>query len=110
MSDQVDEFLAHYGKKGMKWGQRKNRESSQILNYKKKQAANTSVFGSLRSLNGVTGVDVIKNRGNVRKAVASRNQKNVDTIDRVRTGQASAADMLKVYGSVSVADVYKSRR
>ncbi len=110
MSDQLDEFLAHYGKKGMKWGQRKNRESSQILNYKKKQAANTKVRQSLTRTNGVTGLDVIKNRGNVRKAVASRNQKNVDTIERVQKGQASTVDILKVYGSISVVDIYKSRR
>ena len=109
MSDQLDEFLAHYGKKGMKWGQR-NRESSQVLAYKKQQAANTTVRQSLTRTNGVTGLDVIKNRGNVRKAVASRNQKNVDTIERVQKGQASTVDILKVYGSISVHDVYKSRR
>ena len=110
MSDQVDEFLAHYGKKGMKWGQRKNRETSQVLAYKKQQSANTKVGRSLTRTNGVTGLDVIKNRGNVRNAVASRNQKNVDTIERVQKGQASTIDILKVYGSISLVDIYKSRR
>lgn len=110
MSVETDYFLAHYGVKGMKWGVRKGGTADRILEAKKARAKNTSVLDSLVSPDGVTGIDVIRNKGNVKKAVASRNQKNVAKIERVQQGKGSVIEVLNVYGSVALVDVRAARR
>lgn len=114
-----DEFLAHYGKKGMKWGVRKSEGgggvkpgggADKLHEYRKKKAANTTVGQSLMSNTGISGIDIIRAKGNVKKAVATKNLSNVARIERVQRGEGSVRDVLSVYGTTTLVDVYKSRR
>lgn len=74
-----EDFLAHYGKKGMRWGQRK---AVAKANERSKK-----------------GPDRFGNRNN--KMV----QRKVDRVKRVAAGKASVSDKVRFYSTISLAEL-----
>ena len=82
MSD-VDDFLSHYGVKGMKWGQRKSREQRQADRVAKIKAKGQKKLARERSINkgneyfrsGKAMEDKVKAKGMKKEAKARGNKK-----------------------------------
>jgi hypothetical protein len=115
VDDEVDEFLAHYGVVGMKWGKRKGGLKERVKgahadSLQRRIEANKAVAegrGQIRDYAGTfarKGVALTKGaaRGQV-KALEARK-------DRVEKGKAKFFDKLDVLGNVGVADLVVSRQ
>lgn len=113
-----DEFLEHYGKKGMKWGVRKSRgilDSNQAK--RQKQADRLKRVGNKNSNlrdKGVaaltTGTHHVVLAGGARKGAARKGQKLQEHIDRVEKGEVKVKDILRIAGSTSYRTVYRGLR
>jgi t-SNARE complex subunit (syntaxin) len=92
---EVDEFIEHYGKKGMKWGQR---------NQKRLERANRVAGGTASKkeaaaffLTDTSRYSVRKNKG-IKGAAASRARELQGRKDRILKGEATVKDILALYG------------
>lgn len=105
-----DEII-HYGVKGMKWGVRKARTGNLNQHATKLERAAAGP-GSKRATTYAalhTPLSSIRKQG-LRKAAASEAKKSRAEIDRLAKGKATAGDVLRAYGSVTIAQLIGSAR
>lgn len=129
---QTDDFLAHYGVKGMKWGQRKQ---SQADTLRRVGSGNSSTADKVRAVGGMSTLDVMRGGGNVKKAATkkadriqgkiNKNDAKRDARDATREkanaaradaktkrtftdGKKIAADVVLTGGLVTARDIAKS--
>jgi hypothetical protein len=98
--------LVHYGVKGMKWGVRKQRTGR--LNVRASRLERVAAGkGSFRdkatTVAGTSVYGAVKSRGSLRDEAARRAKNLRGQERRLATGKAKATDLLKAYGSTTVA-------
>lgn len=131
MVDQVDDFLAHYGVKGMKWGKRKGSLKSRISGARR-DANQRRLVTAQRVANGeaqardilrsagpasIVGTILLPGVGTVGAAVVggSRrfNQSRVRRLtaqrDRMDAGKTQARDIVDAAFNIPVTDLFISR-
>lgn len=94
MDEDVDDFLAHYGVKGMKWGKRKQ---SQADSLRRVGSGGGSTSDKVRAIGGLSTMDVMRGGGGIKKAAtkkADRIQGKIDKNDAKRS--AKDAQRVKV--------------
>lgn len=69
-----------------------------------------TIAKSLTSMNGVTMADLVKNKGNLGKAVESRNAKNRESYERLLKGRGSVRDVISFNLSLTVKDLLGASR
>lgn len=106
----AEEFLAHYGVRGMKWGVRKARtgnlgtRAARQRRYasgeSKKAGGARRIIDTASAVSNYRVNDLVKGRG-LHRAAARR----ADVLDaerkRLATGKAKTTDVLKAYGQVA---------
>ena len=98
----VDEFLAHYGVKGMKWGVRRDRRANNLV---KVGAGRGSATDKLRAYAFTSPYDRVKGKG-LRGGAARRGTRQLARNARVRAGESSAKDKLLFYGGSKHQDIF----
>lgn len=98
--------LVHYGVKGMKWGVRKARTGR--LNVRASRLERVaSGKGSVRdkavTIGGTSIYGAVKSHGSLKKEAARRAESLRGQERRLATGKAKTLDVLKAYGSTTVA-------
>lgn len=90
-----DEFLEHYGKKGMKWGTRNQKR----LDRANRVASGTASRGEKTAfaLTDTSKHSIKKNKG-LKGAAASRARELQGRKDRIEKGEATVKDMLALLG------------
>ena len=82
MAEDLDVFLAHYGVKGMKWGQRKQNVGS---------SSSSSSFGPNKpDLSTLSGGETVSKKDFSRKEVKRANKANKEAYDLKKTEEAYA--------------------
>lgn len=117
---EYDDYLEHYGVKGMKWGRRKGSLSSRVREVgveKKTKSIESrervlSGKGSIRDkINAGSTLSVAKvldNKG-VKNAIASDLARDKATRTRLQTGKATFTDKFGVAMNVSILDLAVKR-
>ena len=67
--ESTDDFLAHYGVKGMKWGVRKQ---SQADSLRRVSTGSASTKDKIRSVGGMSTLDVARGGGSIKRAAAKK--------------------------------------
>ena len=93
MDEELDDFLAHYGVKGMKWGVRRAKKKQGTIDSLRRVSKGKGNFeDEATAITKVSGIDLIRGRG-VKGAAgikADRMQRRLDT------GQARNAERKKI--------------
>jgi hypothetical protein len=104
--------LTHYGTKGMHWGVRKGRTGA-IANKTKRLDNVVSGKASVRehvvTYSGQSAAGVVK-AGGYKKAVAAKSARLKAEQKRLETGHAKVLDLVRTYGTTSVAKVIRSMK
>jgi hypothetical protein len=96
-----EDFLAHAGVKGMKWGIRRKRRLEVLERASKKGGP---VISKVRAASNLGPIDLVKGRGitgGAKRKFARLAKRNTS----IRNGQASVSDKLKYYGSTRFSDL-----
>jgi hypothetical protein len=95
MSTEVESFIEHFGKKGMKWGVRRQKRlaRAQRVATGKSSKGETAAF----LLTDTSRASVKRNKG-VAGAAASRVRELKGRKERIQKGEAKVKDMLALYG------------
>ena len=102
--------LVHYGVKGMKWGVRKARTGDLNVRASRNErvaAGKGSLTDKVVTLGGSSAARLITS-GGLKKEAARRAADKRAQIERLSTGKAKASDVLRAYGTVSVASLVGS--
>jgi len=107
--DEIDEVLAHFGVKGMKWGVRRDNRANLLVKVGKKRGDDG--FDRFRAGLDLAGhpIDLIKGRG-LRGGSLRRGERLLARNKRVREGNASIKDFLLYYGGTKTIDFLPTRR
>lgn len=113
MTDIVDDILAHYGKKGMKWGIRtvhagKVKKRTDRLDRVASGTANRR--DRVRVAAATSGVQKVQAARRGQSVAAMKSQDYKDHVRRLETGEAKARDLILQYGFLSILDLNKARR
>jgi hypothetical protein len=100
-----EEYLEHYGKKGMKWGVRKGPISGAIAGKVARQKKLDPKHATLREKLNVSGLQVIRSGGNLNKAALTKRKAEIDRRTRVIQGKAKASEVIREIGHVSLLDI-----
>lgn len=112
-------FLEHYGAKGMRWGVRKDKTSGGVrgtisarkardkASSKRRVSQGKGKFGENLASALTTSSAQVQKHGGYRNAQAAKAKNLEDYADRLETGRATAKDIIKVYGTTSMADAAK---
>lgn len=106
------EDLAHYGVPGMKWGHRKARTGlidKKTARLDRVASGKGSVLDKAKTLSGASAHRLITSRG-LKNEAARKSADLKEQKQRLATGHAKIADILKAYGTVSVVDLARSTR
>lgn len=117
---EYDDYLEHYGVKGMRWGRRKGSLSSRVkqANIEKKTAAigqRERVLSGNSSLKDKVGVaatlnlpGILRNKG-VKNAIAKDLARDKASLSRLESGKATFLDKVDATMNVSVLDLAVKR-
>jgi hypothetical protein len=95
----ADDFLLHYGVKGMKWGVRKSKEETGLS-----RAQGATIDRNDRHIERLRRQPIFKKHYN--KLADKREDQN----DRIKDGELFVRDYLSIYGQTSLAGLYISVR
>lgn len=96
---EVDNFLEHYGVKGMKWGVRNDRSTS-----RSERKVSKSLQKTERKGNKTADRYTAKARRNEKNVVRSREgiAERQKVLDRIATGKLQSTDILELVGTANV--------
>ena len=115
-----DDYLAHYGVKGMKWGRRKGSLSSRArqvgvekktkgIESRERVLSGKSSFGDkVAAGSTLSAAKVLKNKG-IKNAIASDLARDKATRSRLQSGKATTRDKIEVAMNVSILDLAVKR-
>lgn len=119
-------IIEHYGTKGMKWGVRKSGERKGVVGaygdrqIRKAASERRTATGAGSAVDlgrtfltrhpGVLAVEMAVVKGSPGTAVASRANRREEHVRRIREGEATVTDLLKVTTRMSALDVARSRQ
>lgn len=120
-ADEVDEFLAHYGVRGMKWGTRRGglKERAKGAALDRNQQKTAIVKRALnRSKNGgndekiarAVGISMSLGRKRFEKRLNKQMNKLANEKARIESGNATVRDKLKAVGNLNITDLVVSRQ
>lgn len=95
-----ENFVEHYGRKGMRWGIRKN--------YADKQSNLADRLDRVASGKATAADRLLVTPS--KKIAARQSEKIRDQVSRIERGEATVRDMLSIYGSMNIVDVINARR
>lgn len=117
---EYDDYLEHYGVKGMKWGRRKGSLSSRVKEAgieKKTQAigqrervlsGKSSLGDKVAAASTLSIPSILRNKG-VKNSIAKDLARDKATLSRLQSGKATFADKLDTAMNVSVLDLAVKR-
>jgi hypothetical protein len=93
--DEIDEYLEHFGVKGMRWGVRRQRRLERLQRVGAGRGS-----GRDNAIVGLTEVSAVSlgRGGGLRGAARNRAAELQSRRDRIETGQATARDLLMLRG------------
>jgi hypothetical protein len=103
---EVEEFLEHFGIKGMRWGVRRQRRNQALARAAK---GNAGVLTKVRAFREENIIDLVKGRG-IRGGAKIREKRLRERIQRLKAGKGSARDIVVHYGSTRMVDLIPVRR
>ena len=117
--DEVDEFLAHYGVKGMKWGTRKGikgradrvvgRKLNDAIDFHDRVASGKgSAAQSLRVVVSSSVLELARNKG-VKNTAALRAAEGRDIRKRLEAGEATFGDKMATYGHLTLVELARGK-
>lgn len=99
---QVDDFLAHYGVPGMKWGKRRQKRLDRLTRVGKGTGSKRDKLGV--ALNEVSLGSVARNKG-LKGAAASKAARMEQRKKRIQSGEAGVKDLLNNIGGDRLIDL-----
>jgi hypothetical protein len=113
--DEVEDFLAHYGKLGMKWGQRLRARDAAITTARKKTADVRSKYYDLKAKDdlynkyGITSAKsaVNKQRLDSQIKTMSKYGKDIDVAGKMKSGEIVVTSILA--GAAGAAYIYLNK-
>ena len=99
--DSADEFLEHFGIKGMQWGVRRDRRAAALVKVGSGQGTTSQ---KVRALARYTPLDAVKLRG-LKKASRIRGERQLARNARVHAGESSVKDKIMFFGGVKLQDI-----
>lgn len=117
--DEVDEFLAHYGVKGMKWGQRKgvkgradrvvSRKLNDAIDFHERVASGKgSASQTLRVAVSSSLLTLARNKG-IKGTAAKRASEGRDIRKRLESGEATFRDKMNTYGQLTLVELARGK-
>lgn len=100
-----EDYLEHYGVKGMKWGVRRQRRIDVL---RRAGAKDSTISTRVRAATNLGVIDLAKGRG-IRGGAARKATRLTDRRARIKAGEASVMDKLKHYGSYGSIDAIPVR-
>lgn len=101
------EALAHYGKKGMKWGVRQqyaSRRASSAASVQRVGEGKGNAKDIVRTIGNVRGIDIVRRNG-----IKKRGDKLAAHAQRMKDGKATTLDNLRFVGTVRMTDIVKGK-
>ena len=107
--ESTDTYLEHFGKKGMRWGVRRDNRASNLKAVGK--VGGKTTFGQkVRAYTQVGPITLSRSGGSFKKGAAIKGERSLALNKRVQSGKASAGDMINYYGGTRHADLIPSSR
>ena len=115
-----EDYLAHYGTKGMKWGLRKGglasrarqvgveKKTKSIEQRERVLSGKSSFRDKVAAGSTLSAAKVLKNKG-VKNAIAKDLTRDMATRSRLESGQATTRDKLEVAMNISLLDLAVKR-
>lgn len=107
-----EDELAHYGVEGMKWGVRKahtGQLEKPIARLNRVAEGKGSLYDKARVASDSSALRLVTSKG-LKGEAARRAAKLEAHRDRLATGHATAMDILKAYGSVSIVSLARAAK
>lgn len=100
-----EEYLEHYGVKGMKWGVRRNRRAESLARVGRGEGTKGE---KLKALGSVSVVDLVAGKG-IKGAAKRRSDAQLERNKRVQSGKANIRDKMSYYGGTRIQDLAPSK-
>lgn len=97
----VNDFLEHFGVKGMRWGVRRDNRANTLVRVGRGQGTKSQ---KVRAALTTSPLDIVKGRG-LKGGALRRGQRQLARNSRVRSGEASVKDKLAYYGGSRYQDI-----
>jgi hypothetical protein len=95
-------FLQHFGKKGMKWGVRRQRRTNALLNVAKGKGTKSE---KVRAALTVNAYDLVRGRG-LKGAAKIKGEAQRASQNRIKSGNAKVRDRIRQVGGTKYQDIF----